>query len=107
MPHLRYAALQETLARLLRYAMAEGLYSAAHHLNAALSRLRETEGRLSVTATRMQATTARLALEECHTILIDLGEPLAAADVAQAMAHLSDSHGDTPITALFPDGTEG
>jgi hypothetical protein len=106
MPHLTYAALQETLAQLIRLAMAEGLYSAADHLNTALGRLRDTGAPLSVTATQMQATTVRLALEECHSILIDLGETLAAADIARAMAHLSDNHGDTPISALAPDGPE-
>ncbi|MDK3017364.1 hypothetical protein [Pseudodonghicola flavimaris] len=94
MASLKYAWLQETLSELIRHMMAEGLYPACTHLNAALDKLRAIEGNLSPRATSLQVTTVRLALEECLTMLRELGEDPAADDIARALAHLPTASDD-------------
>jgi len=91
MPHLKYAWLQDALAELIRRMMAEGLYTACQDLNAALEKIRQTDAGHSLRADRLQITTVRLALEECQSILAELGELPAAADVARALQRLPDT----------------
>ncbi|GHG88295.1 hypothetical protein [Pseudodonghicola xiamenensis] len=103
MTQSRYAWLQDSLAELVRHAMEAQLYTVSKHLSSALQAVREAAGgHDSAAAVRSERTTVLLALEDCHIMLTDLGETAAAADVAQAMAQLSQDQRQAPITTPTP-----
>lgn len=99
MPHLKYAWLQEALSHLIRRTMEAGLYPASRHLNAALAQIRLADTAHNARSDSMQIATVRLALEECRTMLTELGELQAAEAVTRAMRHLPEtSYGASALT---------
>lgn len=99
MTKMNYGWLQEALSELIRHTMEAGLYAVTSHLNAALSKVCHMDGERSARSRDLQLITVKLALEECHVMLADLGEHDAAQDVAQAMAQMPEG---APVDAVLP-----
>lgn len=104
MPHLKYAWLQDTLSELIHHTTEARLFSVGKHLSAALAEVRYADTGRSARSERVQRATVRRSLEECLSILTDLGEHAAAEEVGHAIRLLPNDP-DTASVVPFPGRT--